>query len=419
MPTFFLSTDTQGTPLNIHYDAKFVVISVLVAIISSILALQVASLARQSRHAHLRQVALITGALALGGGIWSMHFIGMLALKTGLHIHYDPTITAASIMPSFFASWVALSMLANERIEASQLAIGGVLVGTGIGAMHYSGMMAMHTHAVILYEPFGFILSIIAAIMLSIFALWVKFKIHRYFPKLANGHTSILAGSILGAAITAMHYIGMAAARLISLPGEPPIAPDTTDLSSQVVFIGGATLIISSFVLVGNLLLRYRELNGQLMQSESRIRAIVKTAVDGIISIDGRGRIVAMNGAAEKLFGWTLDEVLYKNINILMPESFHSQHDTYLANYFAGNKPKIIGIGREVVAKRKDGSHVPIRLAVGKADLPDQHLFVGFVSDISARIEMEREILARETQYRTLISNIPYARTTGGFSGCL
>ncbi|MGN0920148.1 MAG: PAS domain S-box protein [Cellvibrio sp.] len=265
----------------------------------------------------------------------------------------------------------------------------------------------MHTHAVILYEPFGFILSIIAAIMLSIFALWVKFKIHRYFPKLANSHTSILAGSILGAAITAMHYIGMAAARLISLPGEPPIAPDTTDLSSQVLFIGGATLIISSFVLVGNLLLRYRELNGQLMQSESRIRAIVETAVDGIISIDGRGRIVAMNGAAEKLFGWTLDEVLYKNINILMPEPFHSQHDTYLANYFAGNKPKIIGIGREVVAKRKDGSLVPIRLAVGKADLPDQHLFVGFVSDISARIEMEREILARETQYRTLISNIP------------
>jgi two-component system sensor histidine kinase/response regulator len=406
MSSFFLSNAVQGVELSYSYNPFLVSFSILVAIISSVLALQVAGLSRQTDRTHLRQFALISGSLALGGGIWSMHFIGMLAVQVGVHIHYDPLVTLASIIPSIFASWVALQMLANERIEILQLIVGGTLVGAGIGAMHYSGMMAMNTDAVILYEPYTFALSIIAAICLAIFALWVKFKLSNYF-NISNAQTSLLAGSIMGIAITAMHYIGMAASRILVEESHVHHAADYSEVSSLVLQIGATTVTLSLLVFVGNLLLRYREVNEQLSTSESRIRAIVETAVDGIISIDGRGRILAMNGAAQRLFGWTLEEVFDRNINILMPEPFHSEHDGYLDNFFKTGNPRIIGTGREVVAKRKDGSLVPIRLAVGKADIPGQHLYVGFVSDISERITMEREICARETQYRTLIGNIP------------
>lgn len=409
MSSFFLSDAVQGIELSYNYNPLLVGFSIVVAIISSVLALQVAGLSHQADRNYLRQFALVSGSLALGGGIWSMHFIGMLAVHVGVHIHYDPLVTLASIIPSVFASWVALQMLANERIETLQLVIGGTLVGAGIGAMHYSGMMAMNTEAVILYEPYTFALSIIAAVCLAIFALWVKFKLSNYFT-ISNVQTSVLAGSIMGVAITAMHYIGMAASRMLIDESHLHHIHHTANhsaVSSLVLQIGATTVTLSLLVFVGNLLLRYREVNEQLSTSESRIRAIVETAVDGIISIDGRGRIIAMNGAAQRLFGWKLEEVIDQNINILMPEPFHSEHDGYLENFFKTGNPRIIGTGREVVAKRKDGSLVPIRLAVGKADIPGQHLFVGFVSDISERITMEREIRARETQYRTLISNIP------------
>lgn len=406
MSSFFLSDAIQGTALSYAYSPSLVIFSIIVAVFSSILSMQVAGVARQTDGSHLRHFALVSGSLALGGGIWSMHFIGMLAMDAGVHIHYDPFITLASILPSIFASWVALHMLANERVGIKQLVIGGVLVGAGIGAMHYSGMAAMQTEGNLVYEPYTFSLSIVAAVVLAIFSLWVKFRL-AHKSGLGQRVTSILSGCIMGMAITAMHYIGMAASRLYVAPDHIHQAANPHQISALVVQIGLTTLTLSVVVFVGNLLLRYKELNAQLSASESKIRAIVETAVDGIISIDGRGHILAMNGAAERLFGWRRDEVIGKNINVLMPEPFHSQHDTYLANYLKTGQPRVIGTGREVVAKCKDGSLVPIRLAVGRADVPGEPLFVGFVSDISERIHMEREIVARETQYRTLISNIP------------
>jgi two-component system sensor histidine kinase/response regulator len=164
------------------------------------------------------------------------------------------------------------------------------------------------------------------------------------------------------------------------------------------IIISVITVIISILVLAGNLILRYRQLYAQMLASESRLRAIVDTAVDGIITIDVQGAILAMNHAAEKMFGWTLAEIRFKNIKVLMPESFHTYHRS--------GEP-VIGVGREATAVCRDGSIIPVRVAVGKAEVPGQTLFVGFVTDISDRIAMERELSAREQQYRTLITNIP------------
>ena len=139
-----------------------------------------------------------------------------------------------------------------------------------------------------------------------------------------------------------------------------------------------------------------------LRQSESRMRAIVNTAVDAIVTIDERGTIESVNPATERLFGYAAQELLGKNVSMLMPEPDSSAHDSYLANYVRTGKAKIIGIGREVTGKRKDGSTFAADLAVSEVRLGDRRLFTGMVRDISERRRLERQVLdaAAEEQRR-------------------
>jgi len=124
-------------------------------------------------------------------------------------------------------------------------------------------------------------------------------------------------------------------------------------------------------------------------EQEGRLQAILKTAVDGIITINDRGLIDSANPAACSMFGYSLDELVGRNIKILMPEPHHTQHDGYLANYEKTRHPKIIGIGREVVGRRKNGKLFPIDLAVSEIAMPGRKLFTGFLRDISERKESE------------------------------
>lgn len=130
-----------------------------------------------------------------------------------------------------------------------------------------------------------------------------------------------------------------------------------------------------------------------LDETEERLRAILKTAVEGIITIDERGLIESMNPAAVKIFGYKPSEVIGKNVNILMPSPYHEQHDVFIANYLKTGRAKIIGIGREVSGRRKDGTIFPMDLSVSEIMLADRRLFTGFVRDITDRKQLEKEIL--------------------------
>jgi two-component system sensor kinase FixL len=129
-----------------------------------------------------------------------------------------------------------------------------------------------------------------------------------------------------------------------------------------------------------------------LRTSEERWRSIVESAVDGIVVIDDRGLIEAFNPSAGRLFGYGEEEVIGKNVSLLMPSPYREQHDGYIDRYLHTGAPKIIGIGREVVGLRKDGSTFPIRLAVGEMWIEDQPKFIGIIHDLTERVAMETRL---------------------------
>ncbi len=140
-----------------------------------------------------------------------------------------------------------------------------------------------------------------------------------------------------------------------------------------------------------------------LHESAARIQAILKMAVNGIITIDEHGCIESFNQAAEHIFGYEEFEILGKNVNLLMPAPYHEEHDGYIATYLETGVPKIIGIGREVTGQRKDGTIFPMDLAVSEIEVNGRRTFTGIIRDISRRRGLENEILRVTEQERRRI----------------
>lgn len=131
-----------------------------------------------------------------------------------------------------------------------------------------------------------------------------------------------------------------------------------------------------------------------LRRNRTLLQSMIATSPDAIITIDQEARIESFNVAAEKMFGYTAGEVIGKNVHILMPEPYRSEHDGYLNRYETTGEKRIIGIGREVVGLRKDGTTFPIELAVGEVGQGDQRRFTGFIRDITKRREAEEQLRA-------------------------
>ena len=135
-----------------------------------------------------------------------------------------------------------------------------------------------------------------------------------------------------------------------------------------------------------------KEAEAQRQAETERLQAVLNTVLDGIITIDTKGVVQSFNPAAERIFGYKESDVKGKNVKMLMPNPYHSQHDQYLSNYLSTNERKVIGIGREVSAKKKDGAIFPIELGVNEMIVSGEKMFVGTIRDISERVEAARAI---------------------------
>ncbi|WP_315387849.1 EAL domain-containing protein [uncultured Stenotrophomonas sp.] len=192
------------------YTPWLVVVSLLVAILASFTALDMANRVTTAPSSRISVLWLVGGGCAMGLGIWSMHFIGMLAFRLPIPLGYDLGLTGASLLAAVASSIFALWLVSRPTLPHSRLALGGLLMGCGIASMHYIGMSAMLMRPGIEYHSGWFILSVIVAVAASWVALFVAFRLRHNDTRL---HHRIVPAVLLGVAIVGMHYTGMAAAQ--------------------------------------------------------------------------------------------------------------------------------------------------------------------------------------------------------------
>jgi PAS domain S-box-containing protein len=142
-----------------------------------------------------------------------------------------------------------------------------------------------------------------------------------------------------------------------------------------------------------------------LRDSNERLRSVIDSAVDGIVVIDEKGRIEAFNRGAERLFGYPASEVLGRNVNMLMPSPYHEEHDGYLARYLATGSAHIIGIGREVIGRRRNGTTFPLHLSVGEMAVAGARKFTGVLHDLSDRVDLEKQLRSSEARWRAIVES--------------
>jgi len=180
---------------------------------------------------------------------------------------------------------------------------------------------------------------------------------------------------------------------------------------------GTLVALTSSFLLViiGTGLFRYlgSPLLGSILEQESRLKSVLNTTVDAIITIDESGLIESFNATAEKMFGYKASQVIGKNIRLLMPGGYARAHDGYIANYKATGKKKIIGIGREVMAMTADGRHFPIDLAISETRFQKRRLFTGIIRDLSEYNKAQAELTKVEDEARLLRERLAHVDRIG------
>ena len=400
LSSFFYFGPADAGILQGQHEPWLVLLSVLVAMLASSMALQLAGIARRSSQLGLARIALGTGAMSLGAGVWAMHFIGMLAFQLCTTVRYSPAITIGSMLPSLGASYVALWVLSRRQVQRGQLLVGGALVGVGIGLMHYGGMAALEMAPVLRYDPRWFAASLVVAVALAVLALWIRFELARR-RWLTPGQAITLGGGVMGLAISGMHYTAMAAARFVGQE-EPGFVADPGRNSSLALTIALITLLICAMTAAVNAALRYRQVYRHLARSQARLQAILNTAADGVISMNPQGVILAVNPAAEQIFGAPAAQLAGRSIQLLLPDL---RGDGDPAE--GPTHPGLVAGVRELTAQRLDGRLLPIRLALGQAADAEESLWVAFVTDLTERQRIENALAESEHQHRSLIANIP------------
>ncbi len=191
------------------YHTGLVACSILIAMIASYTALELARQVTDSA-GMARRLWLTGGAMTMGLGIWAMHFIGMLAFRLPVAVAYEPILTLLSLLIAIFASALALQLVSRHALNNLQWIAGGVIMGGGIAAMHYTGMMAMRMAASMRYDPLLFVISIIVAVVVSLVALQLAFRL-RATHGIRAWWLKLGSAVVMGMAIAGMHYTGMAA----------------------------------------------------------------------------------------------------------------------------------------------------------------------------------------------------------------
>ena len=382
------------------HDAVLVALSVLIATAASYTALDLAGRMRATSGWTAR-AWLVTAALAMGGGIWSMHFVAMLAFSLpGLEVGYDLRLTLVSLALPIFVT--ALGFLVADRPGAGPVALGlsGLVMGLGIAGMHYTGMAAMRMPADLRYDRLWVAVSILIAVGASIAALWLSFR------QVGLGQR-LLAAGVMGIAVSGMHYAAMQGAVFSThAPVDHGHGTASVNQTHLALWITGTTFLILVLALAAAMFDRHlshaaeRETTA-LRASEERFRLLLQSVSDyAIFMLDTEGRIANWNAGAERIKGYAESEIIGSDLSRFYTEEDLLAGVPAAALETAAREGKFEAEGWRV---RKDGSRFWANVVID-AIRDEQGRLVGYAKvtrDITERrqtqeaLEQAREALAQ------------------------
>lgn len=428
-------------------------LSMAVAVLASYVALDLASRVTASAGPAARYW-LVGGAASMGMGIWSMHFIAMLAFRLPMAVSYSVPITLLSLLIAMAVSGFALRTVSRETLGLGRLTGGGVLMGVGIASMHYTGMAAMRMNMPVRYDPALFALSIMVAIAASWAALWIAFRL-RGETLLSGFWRKAVSALLMGAAICGMHYTGMAAAifppqgmAMMADPGMPSFWMAVTIAAFSFLLLATTLLVSVTDVRHARevdlhrrgvdalraahdeLEQRVRERTADLARSNAALqaeiaqhelaeqtlreskdeaRAIIDTAYDAYIAMDAQSVILDWNQQAENTFGWSREEVLGRSLaETIIPRQYWQAHHQGVQHFLATGAGPLLNRRLEISALHRDGHEFPVELTIWSTRLGTTHKFSAFLHDIQ-RQRAIRRLAAQTAAAATLVESATLA----------
>ncbi len=375
--------------LECDHDMILAALSWVIACIAGYVALQVAHRIRAAEGGRRVFWVGLCG-LAMGCGIWSMHFLGMLAYRAPIQISYDWPLTLLSLLVAIVGTSLAILFVNRGALRGWKVLAGGLFMGLAITCMHYTGMAAIISEGYFLYDPALFLYSVGIAIGASSAALYLTHLVRRVpFQYLLT--LRVCAAIVMGFAVAGMHYTGMAAANLYVTRPLTELMPPLGTNVPLAVSIAGLTLAILIIALLSELFGRRLDSEAiRLRNTVFRYDQILESVPDGILLINESLMVNNANHAAMRLFDighlrrWPSMEQLVPGLDVLHFEDSRATHERFL----------------EAEAISRKGRAFPIELSVSRLRSGDEQLIVVVCRDISARKRAEAHIqkLLQENQ---------------------
>lgn len=382
--------------MSISYNYGLVFLSLILAVTASYAALSIASRVPYVERKML-WLWIAGGSTSMGLAIWSMHFVGMLAFHIDIPLAYDIPLTGLSILYAIAATVVALLVVRVEHHVLTAQIIATLCMGTGIAAMHYTGMAALKIMPGIIYNRYLFTLSLIIAYAASFIALQLFFtqaQHHNNSFQLYN-QKRLYASFLMGIAIAGMHYTGMQAAIFSpdSICGAIGSGFDSGVISIMIIF--GVMLIILMTLLILLLDSKFSD-NRRLAESKNLFRKVLNSAPQGMLLIDQHGLIQQVNRSMLELSGFTLAELVGHPIELLVPQHIRSRHAGLREKFFHQLDSRFELKSNNLASVRKDGSEYPVEVSLTPMQTANIRYILVTLVDISQRKILEQELSQRQ-----------------------
>jgi PAS domain S-box-containing protein len=387
------------------YEPVLVTLSILLAMLASYAALDLASRVTAA-HGRGRAAWFLGGSVAMGIGIWSMHFVAMLALRLPVAMMYDVPFVVLSVLVAIGASLVALVVVGRESPRVSDLALAAPLMGSAIAGMHYIGMAAVRVPSVHRYDSLLVVLSVAIAIGASFAALWLAFRSRADHARGAWMRKTASA-AVMGLAIAGMHYTAMAAATF------GPADARSHHALGHLVATPALTVsvIVTAFVILGMAVFsatidRWSRMHAAVRESEERFRLLVENVEDyAIYTLDPSGNVTSWNHGAERLEQYQRAEIVGRHFSCFFPPEAAGTPEIAIRTAAADGR-----FEDEGWRVRKDGSQYWAS-AVINALRDAQGRLVGFVRitrDMTTRRQTEEALEQSEASLRSFVDSAPF-----------